>query len=81
MVFPPRGPYPAGTPGYRRYWGYYNRPRGGCGCLYTLLIMHPAALGALLLADLPAPLLVLVSGHRAPASPDPAPGRRASGAH
>lgn len=29
---------PPGDPRYRRYWGYYNRPRPGCGCLYTLLL-------------------------------------------
>jgi len=29
---PPRDPY------YRRYWGYANRPYGGCGCLYGLLL-------------------------------------------
>lgn len=32
---PPDDPYPW----YRRYWGYYNRPYGSCGCLYTLLIL------------------------------------------
>ncbi|MDP9378719.1 MAG: hypothetical protein M3Q29_00965 [Chloroflexota bacterium] len=32
MAVPPRGP------GYRRYYGYYNRPFTGCGCLYSLLI-------------------------------------------
>ncbi|MDQ4076830.1 MAG: hypothetical protein M3220_11375 [Chloroflexota bacterium] len=26
-------------PGYRRYWGRYNRPYTGCGCLYTVLII------------------------------------------
>lgn len=34
---PPDDPYPW----YRRYWGYYNQPYGGCGCLYTLLILAP----------------------------------------
>lgn len=29
---------PPGDPWYRRYWGYYNRPNPGCGCLYTLLM-------------------------------------------
>ena len=42
MAVPPQGPYPPGEPGvrprYGRYWGYYNRPRTGCGCLYTFLI-------------------------------------------
>jgi hypothetical protein len=33
---PPGDPY---GPGYRRYWGYYNRPFGGCGCLYSLLVL------------------------------------------
>lgn len=43
MVGPPRGPYPPaygpGRPWYGRYWGYYNRPRAGCGCLYTLTLL------------------------------------------
>lgn len=30
---PPEEQVPAGPGGYRRYWGYYNRPYGGCGCL------------------------------------------------
>ncbi len=33
MAVPPRDPR------YRRYWGYYNRPVSGCGCLYTLLLI------------------------------------------
>ena len=33
MTMPPRGP------GYRRYWAYYDRPRSGCGCLYTILMI------------------------------------------
>ncbi len=32
MAVPPR------EPGYRRYYGYYNRPFGGCGCLYSILL-------------------------------------------
>lgn len=32
---PPGGP---GYPWYRRYWGYSNRPYGGCGCLWALLV-------------------------------------------
>ena len=31
-VRPPRDPW------HQRYWGYYNRPYGGCGCLYTLVM-------------------------------------------
>ncbi len=30
---PPLGPW------HRRYWGYYNRPYSGCGCLWTILII------------------------------------------
>ena len=26
-------------PPYRRYWTSYNRPYGGCGCLYTLFLV------------------------------------------
>jgi len=41
-VPPPREPYPSrdvpARAWYGRYWGYYNRPRTGCGCLYTLLL-------------------------------------------
>ena len=36
MVIPPDDTAARG--GYGRYWGYYNRPRAGCGCLYTFLI-------------------------------------------
>ncbi|HEX7359046.1 MAG TPA: hypothetical protein VF283_01005 [Bryobacteraceae bacterium] len=25
--------------GHRRYWGYYNRPYPGCGCLWILIIL------------------------------------------
>ncbi len=32
MAIPPRDPW------YRRYYGYANRPRPGCGCLYSLLL-------------------------------------------
>lgn len=32
MAIPPE------DPGYRRYWGYTNRPYSGCGCLYFLLL-------------------------------------------
>lgn len=42
MIGPPRDPLApgyAGRPWYGRYWGYYNRPRAGCGCLYTLLLI------------------------------------------
>lgn len=31
-VPPPRDPW------YRRYWGYYNRPYNGFGCLWTILL-------------------------------------------
>jgi hypothetical protein len=31
MAFPSRDPW------HRRYWGYYNRPYSGCGCLYLIL--------------------------------------------
>ena len=34
----PYDPDPVYDPWYRRYWGYYNRPYGGCGCLYTVLL-------------------------------------------
>ena len=37
MVAP--GPVPPPDPWHRRYWGYYNRPYGGCGCLYTVLVV------------------------------------------
>lgn len=30
---------PSRDPWYRSQWGRYNRPYGGCGCLYTLLIL------------------------------------------
>lgn len=39
MAVPPQDPVPPPAPWYRRYWGYYNRPYTGCGCLYTLLIV------------------------------------------
>jgi hypothetical protein len=32
----PRGP---ADPWHRRYWGYYNRPYGGCGCLYAIFLV------------------------------------------
>jgi hypothetical protein len=35
MAVPPRRP----VPWYRRYWGYYNRPYTGCGCLYTVFLI------------------------------------------
>jgi len=31
--------YPSPDPWHRRYWNTYNRPYGGCGCLYTLLLI------------------------------------------
>ena len=34
----PYDPAPVYDPWYRRYWGYYNRPYTGCGCLYTVLL-------------------------------------------
>ena len=52
-VPPPVGPYAAG-PWHRRYWGYYDRPRAGCGCLYTLLVvMLIWAVFSLLITPLP----------------------------
>lgn len=30
---------PPGVPSYRRYWGYYNRPYSGCGCLWLLIMI------------------------------------------
>jgi hypothetical protein len=30
---------PTPDPWHRRYWGYYNQPYGGCGCLWTLLLI------------------------------------------
>lgn len=39
---PPRDPLAPGyasRPWYGRSWGYYNRPRVGCGCLSTLLLI------------------------------------------
>jgi hypothetical protein len=24
---------------YGRYWRFYNRPRAGCGCLYSLILL------------------------------------------
>jgi len=39
MAGPPPD-YPPNYPGgYRRYWGYYNRPYAGCGCLWTIIII------------------------------------------
>ena len=35
----PREPVPPRSPWYGRYWGYYNRPYTGCGCLYSLLLI------------------------------------------
>ncbi|MBW3632430.1 MAG: hypothetical protein KY456_05300 [Chloroflexi bacterium] len=32
-VPPPRDPW------HRRYWGYYNRPFAGAGCLWTILMI------------------------------------------
>ncbi len=32
-VPPPRDPW------HRRYWGYYNRPYSGFGCLWTFLLI------------------------------------------
>ncbi len=32
-------PPPPVDPWYRRYWGYYNRPFAGCGCLWTILMV------------------------------------------
>lgn len=29
---------PMSNPSYRRYWGAYNRPFAGAGCLFTLLL-------------------------------------------
>lgn len=37
MAPPP--PYPPDDYWYRRYWRYTNRPRPGCGCLYTLVVV------------------------------------------
>ena len=52
-VPPPVGPY-TGGPWYRRYWGYYDRPRAGCGCLYTLLVVVLIwALFSMLITPLP----------------------------
>ncbi len=31
--------YPSLDPWHRRYWNTYNRPYGGCGCLYSILII------------------------------------------
>ena len=31
--------YPSPDPWHRRYWNTYNRPYGGCGCLYSILII------------------------------------------
>ena len=54
MAVPPDYRYPAGGPWYRRYWGYYDRPRTGCGCLYTLLVVVLIwALFSLLITPLP----------------------------
>ncbi len=36
---PPEGYADPSLPRHRRYWGYYNRPYGGCGCLYTILVL------------------------------------------
>ena len=36
---PPTDPYRKPHPWYRRYWGNSNRPYGGCGCFYVLLIV------------------------------------------
>jgi hypothetical protein len=33
MAIPPQ----PRDPWYRGYWTRYNRPYGGCGCLYSLL--------------------------------------------
>lgn len=30
---------PPGDPWHRRYWGYYNRPYPGCGCLWLIIIL------------------------------------------
>lgn len=27
------------APWYRTYWVYYNRPYGGCGCLYLFALL------------------------------------------
>lgn len=27
------------VPIHRRYWGYYNRPYSGCGCLWSILLI------------------------------------------
>jgi len=35
-IGPPGGPPP--DPWHRRYWGYYNRPFPGCGCLWVIII-------------------------------------------
>ena len=37
MAYDPDPVDPA-RPWYNSYWGYYNRPYRGCGCLYTVLI-------------------------------------------
>ncbi len=38
MAVPPAYP-PPGGPWYRRRWAYANRPYGGCGCLYTIVLV------------------------------------------
>ena len=30
---------PTRDPWYRRYWGAYNRPFPGCGCIVSLVIL------------------------------------------
>lgn len=30
---------PPGDPWHRRYWGYYNRPYPGCGCLWLIVVI------------------------------------------
>jgi hypothetical protein len=38
MTVPPIDPLPPRDRWYRRYWGTYNRPYRGCGCLYLLIL-------------------------------------------
>lgn len=26
-------------PWHRRYWGYWDRPYGGCGCLWAIIVI------------------------------------------
>ncbi len=38
MAYGPPGGPPL-DPWHRRYWGYYNRPYTGCGCLWTIVVI------------------------------------------